>query len=88
MLTKIKRRLFTAISKFPIRWYDESEDEYAFSCPDTFYGYILTIPSRSFRGHATKLGKEVTGLSKALGFDELIFLGDYPTACAFPKARL
>lgn len=61
---------------FPLRDYDYDEDEEKFFHPEVFRSYILTLPSKSFRGHITALGKELVKLLKALQSDTFIFLGD------------
>jgi len=77
MLIKIDRQ--EAISKFPIlplRHYDKKNDEDVFNYPKVFANYVLTLPSKSYRGHQKLLGAEITSLTKDLGYDHLIFLGD------------
>lgn len=77
MIIKINRQ--DCISKYPglpLREYNSGEEEYDFYFPKTFTGYILTVPSKSFKGHIKLLGTEITKLTTYLGFDRLIFLGD------------
>ncbi len=77
MLIKIDRQ--EAINRFPIlplRHYDKKKDEEVFSEPKVFESYVLTLPSKSFRGHQKLLGTQITSLTKNLGYDHLIFLGD------------
>jgi hypothetical protein len=77
MLIKIDRQ--EAIIKFPIlplRHYDINNEEEIFNFPKVFANYILTLPSKSYRGHQKLLGKEITFLVKSLLYDHLVFLGD------------
>ncbi|NEU77407.1 hypothetical protein PI95_034325 [Hassallia byssoidea VB512170] len=77
MLIKINRQ--EAISKYPklpLRAYNSEKEDYDFFYPETFTGYVLTLPSKSFKGHIKLLGKEIADLTTHLGFNKLIFLGD------------
>jgi hypothetical protein len=77
MLIKIDRQ--EAINKFPflpLRHYDKKNDEDVFNYPKVFANYVLTLPSKSYRGHQKMLGTEISLLTKNLGYDHLIFLGD------------
>jgi len=77
MLIKIDRQ--EAISKFqilPLRQYDKKKGEEVFNGPKVFANYVLTLPSKSYKGHQKLLGTEITSLTKNLGYDHLIFLGD------------
>ena len=77
MLVKINRK--DAITKYPnlpLRIYNSKEEEYDLFYPDTFTGYVLTLPSKSLKGHIKLLGAEISRLTTHLGFDKLIFLGD------------
>jgi hypothetical protein len=77
MLIKISRQ--EAISKFPnlpLRHYDSKEDEDVFNYPKVFANYILTLPSKSYKGHIKLVGTELVALTKGLNCDSLIFLGD------------
>ncbi len=81
MLIKIDRK--EAINNFPIlplRHYDKKKDEEIFSGPKVFANYVLTLPSKSYRGHQKLLGTQITLLAKYLGYDKLIFLGDIDIA--------
>lgn len=80
MLTKIRRQdCLDQYQTFPLRGYDYENDEETFFCPKVFRSYILTLPSKSFKGHVKALGIEVTKFAKALKADTLIFLGDTET---------
>lgn len=77
MLIKIDRQ--DAINKFPIlplRHYDRKEDEDVFKSPKVFANYVLTLTSKSYRGHQKLLGTQIGYLVKNLGYDHLVFLGD------------
>ncbi|RYE39110.1 MAG: hypothetical protein EOP48_26180 [Sphingobacteriales bacterium] len=77
MLTKIRRQdCLDQYQTFPLRGYDYSKDEETFFYPRVFKSYILSLPSKSFKGHVKALGLEVTKLATVLQFDTLIFLGD------------
>jgi hypothetical protein len=81
MLIKIDRQ--EAITNFPIlplRHYDKKKDEEVFNSPQVFASYILTLPSKSYRGHQKLLGAQITELVKNIGYDHLIFLGDIDIA--------
>ena len=76
MLIKINRKdCLNKYKVFPLRWYDDvKEEEYFY--PKTFYSYILTLASKSFKGHLNLLGVELSKLVQHLGSDTLLFLGD------------
>lgn len=77
MLIKIDRK--DAIERFPVfplRHYDLKKDEEVFNYPHVFKNYILTLPSKSYKGHIKLMGTELVSLAKNLGFDHYIFLGD------------
>ncbi len=81
MIIKIERK--EAIDKYPnlpLREWNSIEKEYDFLFPKTFASYILTLPSKSYRGHIKLLGKEITTLTKNFVSDKLIFLGDIDIA--------
>lgn len=81
MLIKIDRQ--EAINKFPnlpLRHYNAKEDEYVFNYPKVFADYILTLPSKSYKGHIKLLGTQLVSLANNLGYDHFIFLGDEDTA--------
>jgi hypothetical protein len=81
MITKINRQ--KAIDKFPnlpLRHYDHKKDEDVFNYPKTFANYILTLPSKSNKGHIKLLGIQLVSFMKNLGLDNLIFLGDIDIA--------
>jgi hypothetical protein len=78
MLIKINRE--EAIHKFPIlplRYYNAKKDEDVFNYPKVFANYVLTLPSKSYKGHVKMLGAQLTILANYLGHDSLIFLGDF-----------
>lgn len=80
MLTKIKRQNCLGQYRiFPLQIYNLDKDEEEFYYPDVFKSYILTLPSKSFKGHVKTLGIELTKLTKAFNADTLIFLGDTET---------
>ena len=77
MLIKIDRQ--EAIDKFPnlpLRHYNKKEDEYVFNYPKVFANYVLTLPSKSYKGHVKLLGAQLVSLANNLGYDNFIFLGD------------
>jgi hypothetical protein len=81
MLIKIDRQ--EAITKFPnlpLRHYKPKEDEDIFSYPKVFANYILTLASKSYKGHIRLLGTQLVSLAENLGYDNFIFLGDEDTA--------
>jgi hypothetical protein len=81
MVIKISRQ--EAIDKFPnlpLRHYNPKEDEEVFNYPKVFANYVLTLPSKSYKGHIKILGTQLVSLAKELGYDNLIFLGDEDTA--------
>lgn len=77
MLIKINRKdCLNKYKNFPLRWYDEVKEEEEYYAPKTFYSYILTLASKSFKGHLNLLGVELSNLVQNLGSDTLLFLGD------------
>jgi len=81
MLIKIDRQ--EAITNFQIltlRHYDKKKGEEVFSRPDVFANYVLTLPSKSYRGHQKLLGTQIALLANKLGYKHLIFLGDIDLA--------
>lgn len=81
MLTKIRRQdCLDQYQTFPLRSYNNlDKDDEEFYYPDVFRSYILTLASKSFKGHVKTLGKELAKLTKAFQSDTLIFLGDTET---------
>src|SRR5947207_1764242 len=80
MITKIKRRdCLEKFKTFPLRSYNYEKHKEEFFYPELFKSYILTLPSKSFKGHVNALGKELTRLTKAFNADALIILGDTET---------
>jgi hypothetical protein len=80
MLIKIKRQdCLDRYQTFPWRSYNSQKDEEVFFYPKVYKSCILTLPSKSFKGHAKALGTEVTKLAEALHTDTLLFLGDTET---------
>ena len=60
MLIKIDRQ--EAINKFPnlpLRHYNPKEDEDVFNYPKVFANYVLTLPSKSYKGHIKLLGTQL-----------------------------
>lgn len=77
MLFKIARQeAIDRFPAFPLRHYDAKEDEEVFNYPKVFANYVLTLPSKSYKGHVKLAGTELVNLTKGLGSDSLIFLGD------------
>lgn len=77
MLIKINRQdCLNKYPKFPLREYNYRKDEEEYFYPKIFESYILTVNSKSLKGHAKILATELSILTKDLGFDNLIFLGD------------
>jgi hypothetical protein len=77
MLIKINRQdCLRKYPSFPLRSYDYDKDEEEFYYPKVFKSYILTLSSKSFKGHIKQLGAELLKLTKQFGYDYLIFLGD------------
>ena len=80
MLIKFKRQdCLDQYQSFPVQSYDEDKDEVEFFYPKVYKSYILTLPSKSFKGQTRALGIEVAKLVSALQTDALIFLGDTET---------
>lgn len=81
MIIKIARQeAIDQFPAFPLRHYDPKEDEDVFHYPKVFANYVLTLPSKSYKGHVKLIGTELVNLIKGLGSDYLIFLGDDNTA--------
>lgn len=77
MFTKIKRQdCLNKYPSFPLRNYDVEKDEEIISYPKVFRSYILTLHSKSFRGHVKQLGEELLNMAKYLDYEKLIFMGD------------
>jgi hypothetical protein len=77
MLIKINRQdCLKKYPAFPLRDYDYAKDEEEFFYPTIFKSYILTLSSKSFRGHVKQLGIELVKLIEELDCNTLIFLGD------------
>ena len=77
MLIKIDRQ--EAIDKFrilPLRYYNSNEDEEVIKYPKVFANYVLTLSSKSYKGHIKLLAAELVSLANNFGFDKFIFLGD------------
>ena len=83
MLSKINRKdCLNEYKVFPQRSYNDVSDKEEFFYPKIFKSYILTLPSKSFKGHTKMLGIEIVSLLKHLHEDTLIFLGDIETPVA------
>ena len=77
MLIKIKRQdCLDKYPKFPLREYDFRKDEEEYYYPKVFKSYVLTLHSKSLKGHTKLLASELSNLTKKLNFTSLIFLGD------------
>lgn len=77
MFIKIKRKeALLKYPQFPTRHYDDVTDEEIFFYPPSFKNYILTLHSKSFKGHIRSAGIEITKLTKHFSWETLIFLGD------------
>ncbi|HVA98667.1 MAG TPA: hypothetical protein VNG53_07200 [Bacteroidia bacterium] len=61
---------------FPLREYDIRKDEERYFYPKVFKSYVLTLDSKSLKGHTKLLASELRNVTKDLGFESLIFLGD------------
>lgn len=86
MLIKIKRQdCLNQYQVFPLRGYNHEKEEELYFYPKVFKSYILTIPSKTFKGHAKALGLELPRLAEALSADSLIFLGDTETPWLYQK---
>ena len=80
MLTKIHRKeAIQNYSNLPLQHYNRTEKQYELHYPVVFSQYILTLPSKSFKGHIKLLGKEIANLATNLGFENFIFLTDGKT---------
>ena len=78
MVTKIKRQdCLDKYQMFPLQRYDYEKEEMECFYPQVFKSYILTLNTKSFKGHIRALGFELKKLTKALHTDTLIFLGDH-----------
>lgn len=80
MVTKIDRKTcFEIYTIFPVRIPETRTEEEKFFYPEIFNSYILTVPSKSFKGHIKILASELTKLAEALSASSLIFHGDIET---------
>ena len=52
------------------------KDNEEFFYPKVHNSYILTLDTKSLKGHTKLLAAELTKLTKDLGFESLVFLGD------------
>jgi hypothetical protein len=77
MLIKINRQdCIIKYPKLPLLVYNSTKEDYDSFYPKTFTGYVLTLSSKSFKGHIKLLGREINNLTPHLGFDKLIFLAE------------
>src|ERR1700741_1726428 len=77
MLIKLNRQdVINEFPNLPLRKYNSKEEEYDFLYPKVFASYVLTLPSKSYKGYMKLLGTELASLTINLGCDNLIFLGD------------
>ena len=73
MFKKINRKgCLAKYPKFPQS--DHLNEDYFF--PKVHRGYILKLSSKSIKGHAKNLAKEIGNLILGLGADSWVFLGD------------
>lgn len=80
MLSKIRRQdSLDQYQTFPLRSYDYDKDEEQYFYPQVFKSYILTLPSKSFKGHVNSIGIELRRLIGSFHANTLIFLGDTKT---------
>jgi hypothetical protein len=81
MLIKIKRQeCLDKYPKFPQAWYNYLKEDIEYFYPNAFDNFVLTLESKSFKGHSKLLGIELTKLINLIGYNNLIFLGDANTA--------
>src|SRR5687767_14031052 len=79
MITKIKRQeCLDSYPVFPTRVWNSKLQQYDSYFADTFGTYVLSVFSKSYRGHVRFLATEITNLAIALKKDSLIFLCDLP----------
>ena len=81
MLVQIDRQ--EAIDKYPIlplQHYDPDEDEGVSKYPKVFANYVLTLPSKSYKGHIKLLAAELFSFANNFVFDKFTFLGDLDIA--------
>ena len=77
MLIKIDRQeAIKEFAIFPLRYYDSKKDKDVLKSPKIFANYVLTLPSKSFRGHQKLLATQIAFLIEKIGYKHLIFLGD------------
>jgi hypothetical protein len=77
MIKKINRQECLSLYPFfPQTTYDEEKGEEIFVQPDVVAQYIVTLPSKTFRGHARDMGLQLAEWMEITGIDSLIFLGD------------
>ena len=76
MIKKISReKCLSTWKKFPYSFNRGDELYY----PDIYESYILTIASKSAKGHAKNMAASLHQLVNSLGFSSLIFMGDTKT---------
>ena len=81
MLTKINRaKCLAAYPNFPQVVYNEETEDHDSFYPDTVGHYYLTLPAKTLTGHLNGLVKSLVKLTELMGYNHLIFLGDYKTA--------
>jgi hypothetical protein len=57
MLIKINRQTcLEKYPKFPLRWYNESTEEIEDTFPQVVSSFILTLPSKTVKGHSKLIG--------------------------------
>jgi len=77
MLIQIKRQeCLNKFPKFPTRVLDEVLDDFIEYYPESYSYYTLTTGHKTFKGRMSHLGKEISRISKWIGCNNLIFLGN------------
>ena len=87
MLIKIKRQdCLDKFPKFPQREYNSIKDEEEFFYPKVIESYILTLDTKSLKGHTKLLVTELSRLTKDFGFDS-VSSGGVPNKCGGDNCR-
>jgi len=87
MLNLIDReKCLKKYKQFPVTWWNEKTEELDSFYPETYGGFVLTIPAQSFRGLTGKIGNELSNLAQILNTDSLIFLRAYDKPWRFQKS--
>jgi hypothetical protein len=86
MITKISRgQCIIQYPELPLRGYNVKTEEDIYHFPETVESYIVSLPSKTFRGNATQLGNEVLKLARQLDCESLVFLGDSVTSWLYQE---